>query len=176
MPVGERKDLVNLKEKDAFQSGRKLVAIISTVASSGISLHAERGRAANVRRRVHVTLDPPWSSDFLMQQTGRTNRSNQVVEPRYVFAASDLQGDKRFASIVASRMESMGAICNGDRRATGASARLAAEASMPVATTDTRIAPSMLVSSVEPTMMLASGSTFSRMMFAASSNSNRVRS
>jgi hypothetical protein len=32
------------------------------------------------------------------------------------------------------------------------------------------------VSSVEPTMMLASGSTFSRMMFAASSSSNSVRS
>jgi hypothetical protein len=47
---------------------------------------------------------------------------------------------------------------------------------MPVATTDTRIWPSIAGSSVEPTMMLASGSTSSRIRFAASSSSNSVRS
>ena len=50
------------------------------------------------------------------------------------------------------------------------------KASIPVATTDTRIEPSMVVSSVEPTIILASGSTFSRIILAASSSSNKVRS
>ena len=47
---------------------------------------------------------------------------------------------------------------------------------MPVATTETRIRPSILSSSAEPKMMLASGSTSSPILLAASSTSNKVMS
>jgi len=41
-----------------------------------------------------------------------------VNAPEYVFLISELSGEQRFASIVAKRLESLGALTHGDRRAT----------------------------------------------------------
>ena len=109
-------DAVNMQEKAAFMDGRKEIAVISDAASCGISLHADERCGTADKRRVHITLETAWSAEKMLQQFGRTHRANQRFAPLYVMVSTNVSGEQRFASAIAHKLESLGAITRGDRR------------------------------------------------------------
>lgn len=105
-------------ETDAFMSGRKRTLIFSEAGGTGRSYHADKS-APNHQRRVHFLIEPGWRADSAIQGLGRTHRTNQAEPPLFRPVTTDIQGEKRFLSTIARRLDSLGALTRGERRTAG---------------------------------------------------------
>ncbi|MEQ7154248.1 strawberry notch-like NTP hydrolase domain-containing protein [Brevundimonas aurifodinae] len=106
-------------ETDAFMGMRKRVLIFSDAGGTGRSYHADLA-AANRQRRVHYLVEPGWRADAAIQGLGRSHRTHQASAPLFRPVTTDIQGEKRFTSTIARRLDSLGALTRGERRTAGA--------------------------------------------------------
>jgi predicted RNA methylase len=115
--IEERGNHANLAEMQAFRDGTKRILLFSEAAGgTGFSYHADRS-AINQARRIHYLLQTGYRSDRALQGMGRTHRTNQSSAPHYVLVVTDVPGEMRFISVIARRLESLGALTRGQRDA-----------------------------------------------------------
>ena len=103
-------------ETDAFMDGRKRILVFSDAGGTGRSYHADL-QARNTQRRRHYLAEPGWRADAAIQGLGRSHRTNQAVAPLFSPLTTNIHGERRFLSTIARRLDSLGALTRGERRA-----------------------------------------------------------
>ena len=103
-------------ETDAFMSGRKRILVFSDAGGTGRSYHADLN-AGNQQRRRHYLAEPGWRADAAIQGLGRSHRTNQACPPLFSPLTTNIHGERRFLSTIARRLDSLGALTRGERRA-----------------------------------------------------------
>lgn len=99
----------------AFLDDKKPILAFSDMAGTGRSFNASY-EFKNQRKRIHYGVQLGWRADIAVQKMGRSHRSNQRSAPHYVLVSTDLDGQKRFLSSIARRLDQLGALTKGQRQ------------------------------------------------------------
>ena len=99
----------------AFMEDKKRVLIFSDAGGTGFSFQSDLG-TKNQRLRHHYLVQPGWRADKAVQGLGRTHRTNEANQPKYLLPTTDLKAQKRFISSVARRLDQLGALTKGQRQ------------------------------------------------------------
>ncbi len=110
----QRSAHTNIAETNAFLNDTKQILLFSEAGGTGRSYHSDAS-FLNRRPRKHYIIEPGWRADIAIQGLGRSNRSNQVNKPTFIPVTTDVKGQRRFTSTIASRLDTLGAITRGDR-------------------------------------------------------------
>lgn len=100
----------------SFKAGKKRILVFSQKGGTGESYHADP-RNGNTQQRAHYVLQAGWRADVAIQGMGRTHRSNQVHAPIFHLVTTDLDGQRRFISSLARKLDQLGALTRGQRQA-----------------------------------------------------------
>jgi len=103
-------------EIQQYNDDKRRILVFSGKGGTGTSYHADK-RIKNQRRRVHIVIQAGYVANAMKQGEGRTHRSNQSSAPIYVLVTTNLKPELRFTSTIAARMQSMGALGRGERKA-----------------------------------------------------------
>lgn len=97
-------------ETNAFATGKKHVAVISTASAVGTNLYVNTKGKRHGRQLVHYTIEFPHNAETCTQQFGRAVSVQQNYPPIYRIFGSSIHGEKRHLSKLGWRLKSSGAI------------------------------------------------------------------
>jgi hypothetical protein len=103
-------------EAAEFMADVRRGLIFSGAGNTGRSFQSDL-RCQNQRRRYHYVLQAGWRADEAIQGLGRTHRTNQANAPFYKLVTTNLPGQKRFITSIARRIEQLGSLTKGNRKA-----------------------------------------------------------
>jgi P-loop containing NTP hydrolase pore-1/C-terminal domain on Strawberry notch homologue len=112
--LSQRSANSNTAETTAFQSDEKQILVFSAAGGTGRSYHASLS-CENQRLRRHYMVETGWEAIGATQAIGRSHRSAQRQPPEVVLLTTDVKGEARFTSTIASRLGTLGAISKGQR-------------------------------------------------------------
>jgi hypothetical protein len=113
--VQKRSEAANRAETHAFMNDEKRILVFSGAGNTGRSYHADL-KAKNQRHRVQYLVEAGWRADEAVQGLGRTHRSNQAQPPLFRPVTTNVKGEKRFIATIAKRLDSLGALTQGQRQ------------------------------------------------------------
>ncbi len=114
----KRTDKVRELEADEFMDDKRRVLIFSRKGGTGRSYHADL-TCKNQRLRMHYVVQPGFSAVNAVQGFGRTHRSNQKQPPHFKLFTTNIEGQKRFISSIARKLDQLGALTKGQRQTGG---------------------------------------------------------
>mgnify|MGYP001594668353 FL=1 len=113
----EQKRPPSVRKNDAkdFMDDKKRVLIFNESGGTGYSFQSDLG-AKNQRKRHHYLVQAGWRADNAVQGFGRTHRTNEANQPKYILPTTNLKAQKRFISSIARRLDQLGALTKGQRQ------------------------------------------------------------
>jgi P-loop containing NTP hydrolase pore-1/C-terminal domain on Strawberry notch homologue len=97
-----------------FQAGKKRILVFSKSGATGTSFHADL-KATNQQLRRHYVVQTGFEVLSACQGMGRTHRNNEKQQPEIILLTTNIDGEQRFTSTIASRLSSLGAVTKGQR-------------------------------------------------------------
>jgi hypothetical protein len=130
-------DTDSVAEQKAFQSGQKKIMVgSSSKAGTGLSFHDTKGDAP----RVQINLSTPWNAVGFLQQEGRTHRLGSKSDTTVHWLIGDSAMEKKAAGVIKTRLETFGAVTQGDIEAVKSTSDLTSWEYGDITAADTEVA------------------------------------
>jgi len=113
VPASERKDRV--QTGSLFNNGGVDCLILNQAGSTGISLHAS-DKFKDQQQRHMIVAQPAGDVNVFMQILGRSNRTGQMVLPRYTMLSLAIPAEIRPAISLAKKLKSLNANTSSNTR------------------------------------------------------------
>ncbi len=126
--------VLNRKKENVSEAFRKFndneidVLLVNQSGSTGASAHAivtEKVKAAQVKQRWMIVLQPELDINTEIQKRGRINRTGQILKPGYDYMSSAIPAEKRLMMMLQKKLKSLDANTSSNQKQSEATINIA---------------------------------------------------